>query len=194
MQCLDIGTGTGLLSLMLAQNTCLVLDAVELDSHAYEQAKQNIQNSPWEGRISIINIDILDYCPPEKYDLIISNPPFFEDDLKSVDSKKNKARHDTTLSLEKLLDVIDKLLIDTGEFGVLLPYHRIDYFIEEAGKKGLNLIEKVLIKQTPGHSYFRGILIFSREMEIPLLNEITIRESSGEYSEEFINLLKDYYL
>ncbi len=145
---LDIGTGTGLLSLMLAQRVPALIDAVEIDEAAYQQAKENFEQSPWKERLSIFNTDILKFDAGKKYDCIISNPPFFENDLKSSDKNKNAAKHDTTLTLEQLLQTVQKLLNEDGSFAVLLPYHRIEECILLAEKIGLYLNKKVLVKQT----------------------------------------------
>ncbi len=192
--CLDIGTGTGLLSLTLAQKTSAFIDAVEIDKAAFEQAKENIYQSPWSDKISIINTDINAFDTNKKYDCIISNPPFFEGDLKSSISNKNAAKHDTTLTLQQLLQVVDKTLQQDGYFAILLPYHRTDFFIEAAAKSALYLSKKVLIKQTSGHDYFRAILLFERQQKIVSNEEIIIKDETNNYTEAFVGLLKDYYL
>lgn len=191
---LDIGTGTGLLSLMLGQKLHAAIDTVEIDTSAFEQAKENITQSLYKEKIEIFNADITQFSTSKKYDYIISNPPFFEADLKSYDEKKNSAKHDTTLTLQKLLHNIDMLLNTTGFFAVLLPYHRSNYFEEEAVKLHFNLGKKISVKQTPKHDYFRAILIFSRKSAIALQEEISIKDDDEKYSTVFISLLKDYYL
>ena len=191
---LDIGTGTGLLSLMLAQQTAAVIDAVEIDKASYYQARENFEESTWKERLAIFNSDILQFSSTKKYGLIISNPPFFEKDLKSDDPKKNAAKHDSTLTLQQLLDVVVKYLEEDGVFAVLLPYHRINYCVEEAEKTGLHLSKKVLIKQTPLHAWFRGILFFSKHQTAAVKEEISIRDKMGDYTNKFMDLLRDYYL
>ncbi|MES2850640.1 MAG: methyltransferase [Bacteroidota bacterium] len=191
---LDIGTGTGLLSLMLAQRVPAMIDAVEIDEAAYLQAKENFEQSPWKERLGIFNTNILKFDVEKKYDCIISNPPFFENDLKSTDKNKNAAKHDTALTLEQLLPTVQKLLKDDGSFAVLIPYHRVEECILLAEKFGLQLSKKVLVKQTPKHEYFRGILIFSCTKKNMLTEEITIKNESNIYTERFSELLKDYYL
>ncbi len=191
---LDIGTGTGLLSLMLAQEVDAHIDAVEIDEAAFMQAKENASNSPWKERINIFNTDVKNYQPGKKYDFIIVNPPFFEADLKSGDKKKNAAKHDTALTLEKLLKAVDDNLPDEGNVAVLLPWHRIKYFEEEALSINFHLHKKIFIKQTPQHNYFRGILFFSRTKTELLQSEIIIKNEEGIYTPEFTALLKDYYL
>lgn len=195
MECLDIGAGTGLLSLMIAQkNNNVNIDAIEIDEEAATQAKENIAASPWAERIHVINADILTFNGAKKYDCIFSNPPFFEDDLLSEDKAKNNAKHDTSLSLTELLQVIDKYLDPKGFFAVLLPYQRVDYFIEEAAKFSLYLSKKISVKQTFKHKFFRGILFFNREKTDLQLMEIIIKDPEHNYTPEFTAVLKDYYL
>lgn len=193
--CLEIGTGTGLLSLMIAQkNTTIKIDAVEIDTEAATQAAENIAASPRAGSIQVVNEDILSFSPEKKYDRIISNPPFFEDDLQSADAAKNNAKHNTSLSLLQLMQVVDSLLATDGFFAVLLPYHRVAYFMEEAGKLGLHLSKQILVKQTAKHDFFRCILFFSRKKVDPELKEIIIKDAEQNYTAAFTAALKDYYL
>ncbi len=191
---LDIGTGTGLLTLMLAQKTSATIDAVEIDAAAFTQGKQNIEQSPWIEKIAIYNSDILQFQTNKKYDCIISNPPFFEADLKSGDEKKNFAKHDTSLTFTELLNFVTENLSPGGFFSVLLPFHRSNYFEVEAAKINFNLIKKILIKQTPRHNHFRSILIFSTKKLETIQEEIIVKNEEGNYSAKFIELLKDYYL
>lgn len=192
---LDIGTGTGLLSLMLAQQTDATIDAIEIDEAAATQAAQNFEASPWNNRLNVHNSSIqeLEQQTNTRYDLIISNPPFFENDLKGDNVKRNIALHSSELSLDDLLNAIDKYLNDDGLFAVLLPYHRTAYFEKLAGLKYC-LHERVLVKQTPKHNYFRSMLLFGATKTETKENEIIIRDEEDYYSEMFITLLKDYYL
>jgi tRNA1Val (adenine37-N6)-methyltransferase len=192
---LDIGTGTGLLSLMLAQQTDAIIDAVEIDEAATTQARQNFEESPWKDRLNVYNsaIQELDQRTNKRYDLIISNPPFFENDLRGDNAKRNIALHSSELSLDELLNAIDKHLKDDGSFAVLLPYHRTAYFEKLAGLKYF-LQEKILVKQTPKHNYFRSMLLFGATKAEIKEGEIIIREEDELYGETFITLLKDYYL
>ena len=192
---LDIGTGTGLLSLMYAQkNPLAIIEAVEIDKDAAEQAKENFNASPWKERLIIFNADILKFESDKKYDCIISNPPFFENDLRSADENKNKAKHDSSLSLEQLLEAIALHLSPGGWFGVLLPFHRVEYFERLAAGFAFYLTQKILVKQSPKHDFFRGILFFSRNKTELQSTEINIRDSNDNYSTAFVELLKDYYL
>lgn len=191
---LDIGTGTGLLSLMLAQKTTAAIDAVEIDKEAYEQAVENVQQSVYKKSIKVFHTGIDDFHPDYKYNFIISNPPFFEADLKSAQQNKNAAKHDTTLTLDVLCQKVNELMTDDGYFAVLLPFHRTNYFITESLKNNLHCTEKILLRQTPKHDYFRSMLLFSFNKTVITEKEITIKGADEKYSEAFIALLKDYYL
>lgn len=191
---LDIGTGTGLLSLMLAQRVPALIDAVEIDNAASEQAKENFQQSPWRERLTLFKTDIVQFEPDKKYDCIISNPPFFENDLKSNNASKNMAKHDTSLTLDQLMGIVKLYLNEQGNFAALLPYHRMDYCIEAAAKAALYPSRKVLVKQTEKHDYFRAILIFNSNKSQLTEEEIIIKNPDDKYTLRFAELLKDYYL
>ncbi len=192
---LDIGSGTGLLSLMFVQkNKNVVIDAVEIDEAAANQAMHNFNVSPWKERLKIINNDVLKISLPNKYQFIFSNPPFFENDLKSNDAKRNIALHSSNLSLDELLNVINNNITRNGKFAILLPYHRYLFFEQLCLNKHFYLQEKVLIKQTPKHNYFRCMLLFSSTKATAIEKEIIIQNSKAEYSSECKELLSDYYL
>ena len=160
---LDIGTGTGLLALMLAQKSKAVIDGIESDPGSFIQATENILESPWSNRIRIIDGDVRHFSFPYKYDFIISNPPFYESDLRSPDQKKNKARHEVSLTLDELITVIRSCLLKTGLFSILLPYHRTAYFEKLAASNGFFLREKLTIRQTPEHQPFRVLFLYGQE-------------------------------
>ncbi len=191
---LDIGAGTGLLSLLLAQKTAATITAVEIDKPAFEQAAENFIQSPWKDHLYIYNTDIVTYSPGKKYDVIISNPPFFEDDLKSPRQNKNAAKHDSTLTLDVLCSKVKQLLTEDGYFAVLLPFHRSGYFIAKAEQHELYCKEKVLVKQTQLHSCFRSMLLFSSTKQTVTKKEIVIKDNYGDYTTAFTDLLRDYYL
>jgi tRNA1Val (adenine37-N6)-methyltransferase len=191
---LDIGAGTGLLSLMLAQRVAASIDAIEIDATTCMQAKENFELSPWKERLTIFNKDVLHFETGKLYDCIISNPPFFENDLKSTDANKNNAKHNSSLTLEQLIIVAKKHLNDDGIFAVLLPYHRTEYFIEIALKNEFCLSKKVLVKQTEKHDYFRAILVFGKKNYSLSEETITIKNPDDKYSVRFATLLQDYYL
>ncbi len=192
---LDIGCGTGLLSLMLAQKTDAGIDAVEVNSAAALQAKENVHASPWADRITIHRADIREFVPTEKYGLIISNPPFFESDLRSPDEHKNTAKHDTGLKLDELMACISRHIRDAGTAAILLPYHRTAMAEGLAMNERLFLQKKVLIRQTAEHDFFRSVLFFSPVKKAnPGLETMAIHDNNRQYTETFSGLLKDYYL
>lgn len=191
---LDIGTGTGLLTLMLAQQQPARIDAVEIVEAAAQQAGENFNASPWADRLKIFQRDIADFHSAGQYPLIFSNPPFFEHDLRSHDEHINAARHDTGLKLDALFHWVRQHLTDNGHWVVLLPTHRIEDALREAVLYGLQLYRRINIRQTPAHSHFRGILFFSPEGKSYLQEEIVIRDADNNYSKKFSGLLEDYYL
>ena len=191
---LDIGTGTGLLSLMLAQKTFAHFDALEIDADAALQAKENFDSSPWRDRLNVIQQDVAYFAAATKYDLIISNPPFYEADLRSANAKKNAAKHDDTLTLDILFKVIKENLREDGMAAVLLPWHRTDYAVSEAEKNGLFVTEKMEVKQTDTHSFFRTMLLLSCTGEHTNATGLIIHTAERQYTPAFTALLKDYYL
>lgn len=193
-RCLDIGTGTGLLSLMLAQkNDALQVDAVEIEADAALQAAENISASPWANRIKVLNKDILTCTLQPGYDCIISNPPFYENQLQSNSKAINKARHHSSLTILQLIDIVVKNLSPRGTFAILLPYQRIDTFKLACAKARLFLYKEILVSQTEKHSFFRAVLFFSKVESKTQYVNITIKYNN-QYSNEFKLLLQDYYL
>lgn len=194
---LDIGAGTGLLSLMLAQKKLSVtIDALEIDETAAKQASENAQASPWKERIHIICADAKEYHPGKKYDVIISNPPFYENELKSGDKTRNTAHHNEGLLLEELSAFIKENLSSDGCFYLLLPYKRSDE-IKKLLLQHYDITQIVLVRQSTEHGYFRVMLqgkLKSGEDAETGIEEMAITEKPNEYTADFIGLLKDYYL
>ena len=191
---LDIGTGTGLLSLQLAQKLpSAFIDAVELDPAAAKQAAQNAAATNFN--IKVHNTDIKNYGG-KIYQHIISNPPFFENDLKSEHALKNQAMHSTTLTLQTLFTCVDDLLEPAGSFSVLLPFARANEVEALAGAHGFDVAHKALVQQTPNHAPFRVMYIFSKTGIInDHASETSILIKENElYTPAFIAYLKDYYL
>lgn len=193
---LDIGSGTGLLMLMLAQKHKGEIRGIELDLEAFRQLQENIGQSPWRQMLRVFPGDVRSYSFPGKFDFIITNPPFYEGDLPAISTTANLARHSKELTLAELLAAIDANLTPEGSFGILLPYHRSAWFEEQARTRyGFSLCEKLLVRQTPRHDFFRSILYFSRHAEsFAPTTELTIQNSEGVYSADFTELMRDYYL
>jgi tRNA1Val (adenine37-N6)-methyltransferase len=191
---LDIGAGTGLLPLMLAQKSGALIDTIESDPDSAAQARDNILQSPWTGRIQLLEGDVRKYSFPSFYDFIVTNPPFFESHLRSPQEKKNKAKHDESLTLEELVSVIRHCLLSEGAFSILLPFHRTAYFEKLAETNRFFLLEKLILRQSPSHSPFRSICLFGNNKPGKELNdEMIIKNSDGKYSLDFTDLMKDYY-
>lgn len=191
---LDIGTGTGLLSLMLAQESTAKIDAIEIDDNAFLQATINFNNSIWKDRLTCFSGDIKTYPFAKKYDFIVCNPPFYKDEFSSRSHGEKIAKHSLLLSLNELLISIENQLNDEGKFAILLPFYRKDEF-ENLAKQCSFFPENILlIKQTPTHQFFRYAAIFSKNPEVLKEDVIDIKNNSNEYSSEAIKLLKPFYL
>jgi tRNA1Val (adenine37-N6)-methyltransferase len=196
---LDIGTGTALLGIMLAQRINAVVDAIEIDEDAATQAAENSKKSPWKERIRIIHGDVNDQSAllRDQYDVIVSNPPFYENELPSPHVKKNIAHHDQGLLLPDLLQIIGKKLAPEGLFCLLLPYKRMEDAVLLIQKSNLAITHITQVRQSTQHGYFRifisGSHADSRDNNYST-NEIAIRNEQNEYTTEFTGLLKDYYL
>ena len=192
---LDIGTGTGLLSLMLAQENHIEIDAVEINENAATQAIQNVDSTPWKNKVHIHNQSLQEFVPQKKFDFIFSNPPFFENDLTSSDKNKNAAKHDSTLTLDVLIDFIKNNLAETGYAAVLLPYHRTAYIESLLQKQSLFTIEKMQVRQSVSHGFFRTMILFSnKEAELSSVKEMSIHDENRNYTDGFGILLSRYYL
>jgi len=214
---IDIGTGTGLLSLMLAQVTetsKASITAIEIESQAAREASSNFNISKWSDRLVLVNDSIQNFATSIGkgefvskglnnnflFDIIISNPPFYEGDLKSPDANKNKAAHSTELPWTSLVENVSSLLTDAGSFFVLVPTLRAYTMQKLAEAQQLQLAEEVLVYNDAKHLPFRSFLHFTKaklpiDKEISVLrNKMVIKNSDNTYSTEFTELLKDYYL
>lgn len=181
--------------MMLAQQSGADIDGIEIDPSSFAQLQENITRSGWMERLHAFNGDARTFSFPRKYDFIISNPPFFENDLPSPARDQNVAKHSELLTLEQLLQVIDRNLTGDGSFGVLLPYHRLAYFTDLCRGSGFWLREQLLVKQTPVHDYFRVVLHLDRGYRgVPQERELMIQDGGGRYTQGFVELLKEYYL
>lgn len=192
---LDIGTGTGLLSLMLAQKSKAKIDAIEINESAYLQATENFKNSAWSNKLSVFLGDVTTYQFPIKYDLIVCNPPFYQNEMSSSAKEEKIAKHSLNLTLPHLLTSINNTLNENGKFAILLPYYRKNEF-EDLAAKYHYFPEKILaIKQTDKHDFFRYAAIYSRKKYNTVQQEfITIKHNHLHYTKETIKILKDYYL
>lgn len=192
---LDIGSGTGLLMLMMAQQMTGWIEGVELELSAVEESRQNVEGSPWGDRISVKNADIRTYQSELPYDLIVSNPPFFHGDLKRPDAAQNLAMHGTELSLQELVSAIDRLLAEDGISVILIPPHRSVELNQLMQDAGLTEWVSLTVRHSRNHPELRRISVFTRRKDVENIHKVLdIRDPDGAYSEAFRTLLEPYYL
>lgn len=190
---LDIGTGTGLLSLMVAQKAALAIDAVEIDPGAAAQAAANAAASPFSGQVRVVETDIRQ-LKGRSYEVIFSNPPFYENELTSGNAAKDTAHHSQQLSWDGLFAAIGSLLAVNGVFFLLLPFKRAGEVERYLQKEGLYINKLVRVHPSTRHAPFRIMVQGSREASPHVVEELSIRDEHNQYTPEFTALLKDYYL
>lgn len=192
---LDIGTGSGLIAIMLAQKCNAEIIGVDIDGEAITQAQENGANSPWGERLHFLQTDILDYCPPTGFNLIVSNPPFFENALLCPDKKRTTARHSENLPFDMLIEKAYTLLEEGGLFNVVLPVRTADDFIHKAWERGLNLYRKSMVYTKPAAIPKRTLLSLKKGMSAyPQTTPIYIYKANNDYTDEYRKLTEDYYI
>lgn len=190
---LDIGTGTGLLSLMMAQKVETQIDAVEIEKGAALQASENFARSTWSDRLNVIEGDVQKLKLPQ-YNCIISNPPFYERELASPDKQRQIAHHGSGLKLQSLLRIIENGLKVDGTFYLLLPTKRQKDFETFLASSHLQAHDIVWVQQTPTHVPFRMMVKGGKLKQEVTVQNIIIKDEKGQYTPTFVALLQDYYL
>ncbi len=195
---LDIGTGSGLIAMMLAQRTppSVLIDAAELDLPAAEQAKENFRASPWAERLNVFaqDINLVAQTHPARYDLIVSNPPYFESAVACRDEARNTARYTETLTHSALLQCAETLLRAQGLFYVVLPYDIGLTLERNAHQQGWFTSRRLAVRDRPGKPLNRLLLALSRQPVETDSQELDLREKEGVYSPAFRSLIADFYL
>lgn len=193
---LDIGTGSGLIALMIAQRREEAgITGIDIDGASVEQARENVAASPWSGRIHIAQADIAVFADGgDKYDTIVSNPPYFRERVHCPDGKRNAARHTESLTFGGLLDAVDRLIAPDGSFSVVLPFEEAGPFITMAAERYLYLSRRTDVYTKPGVPPKRVLLAFGRAVRPYTTDILTIESASRDYSPEFVRLVKDFYL
>ena len=195
---LDIGAGTGVIALMLAQRSnAEQIDALEIDEEAYEQSVDNFENSPWSDRLFCFHAGLDEFVeePEDEYDLIVSNPPFYTDDYKSDNEQRDLARFADAMPFEDLIEAADLLLSENGIFAVIIPYKEEQNFLALAKDYELYPLKITRVKGTPTTEIKSSLLAFSRNENASIaIDELIIETSRHQYTTEYIELTKDFYL
>jgi tRNA1Val (adenine37-N6)-methyltransferase len=193
---LDIGTGSGLIALMLAQRSKndVHIDAIEMERTDAEQAKENIANSPWPGKITVITEAVQQYASTRPYDLIVSNPPFFLNSLLPPGEKRTKARHTQSLTFEELLDTVNRLLAPEGRFALILPHAEGLRFIELARKTNLLPFRKTTFRSRRHKPVERLLIEFSRKNVEMIESDIILYANDEDWTAEYQELTGAFYL
>ncbi|KJD33801.1 tRNA (adenine-N6)-methyltransferase [Tamlana nanhaiensis] len=194
---LDIGAGTGIIALMLAQRChAEVIDALEIDDQAYEQCVENFEQSPWGDRLFCYHASLEEFAEEieDEYDLIICNPPFYTEDYKTQNASRDLARFHDAMPFEHLLQSVAILLSENGIFSVVIPYKEEQYFIELAEDYLLSPIKICHVKGNPDAEIKRSLISFSFEETETEIETLTIETERHKYTPEYIELTKDFYL
>ena len=195
---LDIGTGTGIIALMLAQRgNSQQIDALEIDENAYEQAVDNFENSPWSDRLFCFHAGLDEFVeePEDEYDLIVSNPPFYSENYRSENVQRDLARFQEAMPFEDLIEAAALLLSENGIFTVIIPFKEEENFLALAKEYELFPIKITRVKGSHTTPIVRSLLAFKRyELAVLSADELVIEISRHEYTPEYIELTKEFYL
>ncbi len=193
---LDIGTGSGVIALMLAQRSAPAskIDAVELQPHDADQAVENVKNSPWPEKVTVLRTAIQDFVSEKPYDLIVSNPPYFINSWLPPDENRSKARHSNELSFTDLLASVIRLLAPAGLFAVVLPYAEGNQFLRMAETVGLYPIRKLTFRSRKNKPIERLLIEFSRKQSQVKSEELLLYKINEEWTDEYRALTRDFYL
>jgi tRNA1Val (adenine37-N6)-methyltransferase len=196
-QILDIGTGSGTIALMLAQrsvDTGATIDAVEIEETDALQAKENFTTSPWSSRIHLHHVAIQQFRPYKYYDVIVSNPPYFNNSQKPPDTKRHQARHTVTLPYDELIAATLRLLYEDGSFNVILPFTEGLHFIDVAKQHGLFCSRQFSFRSKAQKPIERLLLEFRKTENTIETGEIVLYQDNEKWSDEYIRLTSDFYL
>lgn len=195
---LDIGTGTGILSLMLAQRSnAEQIDAIEIDEDAYEQCVENFEASPWSDRLFCFHAGLDEFVdePEDEYDIIISNPPFYSENYKTDNDSRDLARFQDALPFEELIDAAQLLLSENGIFAVIIPFKEEERFIDLCAEVELFPVKVTRVKGSHTTPVVRSLLAFKRyELSVLEADELVIEINRHQYTNDYINLTKEFYL
>lgn len=195
---LDIGAGTGILALMLAQRSnAKQIDALEIDEEAYEQCVENFENSPWSDRLFCFHAGLDEFVdePEDEYDIVLSNPPFYAEDYKTENSQRDLARFQDALPFEELIEAADLLLSENGIFAAILPFKEEQRFVDLCAEFELFPVKITRVKGNSSTPIVRSLLAFKRyELSTLQADELIIETARHHYTNDYIDLTKDFYL
>ena len=195
---LDIGAGTGILALMLAQRTNAdQIDALEIDEEAYEQCVENFEASAWADKLFCYHAGLDEFVdePEDEYDLIISNPPFYSEDFKTENEQRDLARFQDAMPFEDLIEAADLLLSENGTFAVVIPYKEEERFIDLCAEYELYPVKATRVKGSYKTPIIRSLLAFKRyELSVLTADELVVEINRHEYTDDYINLTQEFYL
>lgn len=191
---LDIGAGTGVLMLIIAQRSKAIIDGIEIEDQCFAQLEENITSSAFHARVRAINGDVKTYKFLVDYDLILSNPPYYEHQLTAAKEEKNMAWHSSMLSLEALFLVVQQNLSEKGKFALILPYYRKEEAITLAEAVDLFPTHLAAVRHSDQHTFSRVLILFAKESTGIQEEVISIKNEDGSYTNRMVDLLDDYYL
>ncbi|WP_296345848.1 methyltransferase [Winogradskyella sp.] len=194
---LDIGAGTGVIYLMLAQRSHVeIIEAVEIDDDAYEQCAENFDNSPWNDRLFCYHASLIEYVEEidDKYDIVVCNPPFYSEDYKSKNNSRDLARFQDAMPFDHLIYAVANLLSENGIFSVIIPNKEEDNLKELASKIGLYPNRILHLKGNPQSEVKRSLIEFAFQRKEVEISELVIENGRHNYTEDYKNLTKDFYL
>ncbi|WP_435415534.1 tRNA1(Val) (adenine(37)-N6)-methyltransferase [Polaribacter aestuariivivens] len=197
---LDIGSGTGVISLMIAQRSdVMTIDAVEVDENAYEQTVENFENSDWGDRLYCYNATFQEFAKEickeeESYDLIVTNPPFYNDDFETENEARNKARFTSSLSFNELIIGVAKILSKNGIFATIIPFKEEEVFMNLAKENNLFLNRVCRVQGNETSEIKRSLLEFSFQKKEIKVTNLVIETERHQYTKEYVDLVKDFYL
>ena len=200
LRIMDIGTGCGLIALMLAQRTettCAQIDAIDIEEKATEQASKNFACSPWPSRMAVEHSSLQEFTKTHfavKYDLCVCNPPFFKNSFPSQEPRKRMARHSTALTHQQLITNAKRLLKDTGRLCLVLPFDQVKLTVVCANENGLHLRRQTSVRPLPSRPFKRALLDFGAQPIEPIYDELTIENSRHDYTAEYAALTRSFHL